>query len=157
MIMSCKKCNSNRVASVSAKCSDCCGVNLGDVSYEGYVPEGLGIGGGDYIDLSFCLDCGQLQGNFPLPTAKIEENISDEQVVEFFNNHFDEGSSIYFNNRMFVERVRVANSAEEESFLLGAFVRDYFEFNSDRTPSRKHPSAERFLQMFRDRDADLSI
>jgi len=155
--MSCKKCNSNRVAEVSAKCSDCCGVNLGDSTHEGYVPKDLGIGGGDYIEISFCLDCGQLQGNFPLPSAKIEKNITDEQVEEFFNNYLRTGSveGLYSSSDIF--QSRVINFAYEENIKLGNFVRDYFQFNSDRRPSRKHPSAERFLQMFRDRDADLSV
>lgn len=153
--MICKNCNSNRVASVNAKCSDCCGVNLGDVSHEGYVPEGLGIGGGDYIDFSFCLDCGQLQGNFPLASAEIEKNITDEQVEEFFNNYFKTGSieGLYSSSDVFQRRV--IDFAYEENVKLGNFVRDYFQFNSDRRPSRKHPTVQRFVQMFRGRDADL--
>lgn len=153
--MSCNKCNSNRVAEVSAKCSDCCGVNLGDSTHDGYVPKDLGIGGGDYIDFSFCLDCGQLQGNFPLPPAEIEKDITDEQIVEFFNNHFGEGSSYYFNKQPMLNKQRAISSAEEESPRFGIFIRDYLEFNSNKIPVRKHPPAERFVQMFRSKDYDL--
>ena len=34
----------------------------------------LGIGGGDYIEFSYCGDCGQIQGDFPLAPTKMEES-----------------------------------------------------------------------------------
>lgn len=71
--MTCHHCDSNRVASVSAKCSDMCDVSIGDEEHDGYVPEGLGIGGGDYISFSYCLDCGTIQGSFPRPPTKMEQ------------------------------------------------------------------------------------
>lgn len=155
--MNCQRCQSARVISVAAKCSDCCGVNLGDSSVDGYVPKDLGIGGGDYVEFLLCLECGQLQGNFPLPPAKIEKQISDEEIVEFFNNHFSEGSSVYLEKHSYIVRQEVINSAEEYSSGFGIFIRDYFESNSNRTPTRKHPSVERFIQMFRSLDHDLSV
>jgi hypothetical protein len=33
---------------------------------------GAGIGGDDYVEIHYCLDCGQLQGNFPLPPIAME-------------------------------------------------------------------------------------
>ena len=33
---------------------------------EGYVPENLNIGGGDYIEFTYCLQCGKIQGDFPI-------------------------------------------------------------------------------------------
>jgi len=47
------------------------------LEHDGYVVELKEIGGGDYIDIEFCLDCGTLVGDFP---------ISDERVLEAFNN-----------------------------------------------------------------------
>lgn len=44
-----------------------CDVQSEGFSHDGYVPDGLGIGGGDYLNFSFCLDCGQMQGEFPVP------------------------------------------------------------------------------------------
>jgi hypothetical protein len=49
---------------------------LGKVEHHGYVPRDLGIGGGDYVKLSYCLDCGQIQPgktDFPLPVTGLEE------------------------------------------------------------------------------------
>jgi hypothetical protein len=55
-----------------AKCSDRCRVIIGNNQEEGDVPYSLGIGGGDYIRLVTCLDCGQIQGTWPLPIHDIE-------------------------------------------------------------------------------------
>lgn len=58
-----------RVVKVFAKCSDSFSVETEDEhqEYEGYVPDDMGIGSGDYIDFAYCLDCGQIQGDeFPL-------------------------------------------------------------------------------------------
>ncbi len=64
--MECGKCSSERVAQVSAKCCDHCVYQYQDREHIGYVPDDLGIGGGDYIEFDYCLDCGQIQGHFPV-------------------------------------------------------------------------------------------
>jgi len=63
--MTCQRCKSNKVATVSAKCSDMCYWRLGHGERDGYVPTEMGIGGGDYVEFDYCLDCGQLQGDWP--------------------------------------------------------------------------------------------
>ncbi len=70
--MKCSKCKSGRIASVNGKTSDLAFVSLGDNEHDGYVPSDMGIGGSDYIEFSYCLDCGQMGGNFPLPPCKLE-------------------------------------------------------------------------------------
>lgn len=76
--MICQKCQSDLVAHVSAKCSDCCHISLKDAEKIGYMPNNLGIGGGDYIDLKWCLNCGQIQGKFPKdPFEFLEDNAED--------------------------------------------------------------------------------
>lgn len=70
--MTCKKCNSNRVADVNGKVSDMCFVSINGKEHDGYVPKDMNIGGGDYLEFQYCLDCGQIQGKFPLPTTKLE-------------------------------------------------------------------------------------
>jgi hypothetical protein len=68
--MTCQRCNSARVAHICAKCSDlCCFQNEW-----GYVPGNAGIGGGDYVEFDYCLECGQIQGKFPLPLMESEES-----------------------------------------------------------------------------------
>ena len=68
----CQRCNSSRVVSIAAHCNDLCIVTHADQEYEGYVPDDLGIGGGDDVEIDLCLDCGQLQGTWPVPITDIE-------------------------------------------------------------------------------------
>jgi hypothetical protein len=66
-------CGSARILSVNAKCSDLCFVSINGHEKSDYVPDDLGIGGGDYIELELCLNCGKVQGKFPLPESKLEQ------------------------------------------------------------------------------------
>lgn len=75
--MSCSFCNSVRVASLSGKCSDMCYFSVAGKEKLGYAPCDAGVGGGDYIELKYCLDCGKIQGKFPLPPTELE-NPPDE-------------------------------------------------------------------------------
>jgi hypothetical protein len=69
----CQKCSSDRILTASAKCSDRCSAAFGDAEQEsGYVPEGVGIDDGeDYIYFKVCLECGQMQGEWPKPDPKL--------------------------------------------------------------------------------------
>jgi hypothetical protein len=60
--MECHKCGSDRVLQISAKCNDLCILNFKEVEHEGYVPNDLAVGGGDYIEIDICLACGTAQG-----------------------------------------------------------------------------------------------
>jgi hypothetical protein len=73
--MGCQKCGSKRVLFVSGKCNDLCFVEYDDVEKDGYVPDHLGIGGGDYIEIEVCMECGQLQGEWPKDDESIKERI----------------------------------------------------------------------------------
>jgi hypothetical protein len=68
----CPRCSGTRVARVLAHCSDMCSVDLAGRHLHGYVPRDLGIGGGDAAHFDYCLDCGQIQGEFPLPVTQME-------------------------------------------------------------------------------------
>ena len=73
------KCGSNRIARVSAKCSDLCWVEAPHLGIEkdGYVPTNIGLGDDeDYVDVDFCLDCGRLQGDFPISDAQVKKAFS---------------------------------------------------------------------------------
>lgn len=49
-------------------------VRMGEKEKDGYVPSDMGIGDSlDYVEFSWCLNCGQIQGVFPLPMTKVEE------------------------------------------------------------------------------------
>lgn len=76
--MKCDNCDSERIARISSKCSDRCVVAIGGNEEDGYVPRDMGIGGGDYVSFDYCLDCGKIQGSFPLPVTEIESKENDE-------------------------------------------------------------------------------
>ena len=61
---------------VGAKCSDMCSVSFGDMERNDYAPQNLNIGGGDYIEFEVCLDCGRMQGEFPIDDETVEENLT---------------------------------------------------------------------------------
>ncbi len=65
--MACDNCKSDRVLSVGAKCSDMCMLNFNGIDKDGYAPKDIGLGsGGDYVEFNMCLECGKVQGTFPL-------------------------------------------------------------------------------------------
>ncbi len=74
--MSCQRCKSTRICSAGGKVSDMFWHAVNEKSKDGYVPGDLGIGGGDYIEFDYCLDCGQIQGTFPLPSTELESDPS---------------------------------------------------------------------------------
>ena len=68
----CIKCNSDRLISINAHCSDCFSANYRDIEYDGYVIDEIGLGNFcDDVDLTFCLDCGQIQHTFPISEQKV--------------------------------------------------------------------------------------
>jgi hypothetical protein len=79
--MTCQRCNSSRVASFSAKCSDLSSYSIGDgkQTEPDYVPRDLGIGGGDYVEFRYCLDCGQMQGDFAIPFTSYETGTDPDE------------------------------------------------------------------------------
>lgn len=68
--MKCSTCDGERIAEISAKCSDmfsmsCDAEEVDD--YCGYVPSDMNINdGGNYVEFKYCLDCGQMVGQWPV-------------------------------------------------------------------------------------------
>ena len=80
--MACQKCGSVRVFSINAHCSDLCNVvtNTG-LEHDGYVPDNIGIGGNDDVAFDWCIDCGQIQGEFPVAfNGKFDDDEDDEDL-----------------------------------------------------------------------------
>ncbi len=78
--MTCK-CGSTRLMSVSGKCNDTTGVQVGHlgIEYCDYVPSHIGLGGGDYIRFKVCLDCGQLQNWNPVSDDDLKAALGIEE------------------------------------------------------------------------------
>lgn len=83
--MICTNCRSERVLSVSGKCSDmgwACLQPRSDakasdkvIENTGYVPADLNIGGGDYLEIDVCLECGHMRGNWPISDRHARQQI----------------------------------------------------------------------------------
>jgi hypothetical protein len=80
--MACQRCNSERVAEISGKCSDLCTTRVGGHTREGYAPTDMGLKDayGDYVEFAWCLDCGQIQADFPVPVCSVERG--EDLVVD---------------------------------------------------------------------------
>tara|TARA_Y100000034_G_C6856803_1_gene389489 strand:- start:714 stop:863 length:150 start_codon:yes stop_codon:yes gene_type:complete len=46
---------------------------MGSLDQDGYNPGGFNCGSGDYLKGMLCLDCGKIQGQFPVPDPLEEE------------------------------------------------------------------------------------
>jgi len=149
----CQRCQSNRIANVSAKCSDCCGYSVGDSNDDGYVPDDMGVGGRDYMEITYCLHCGQLQGEFPLPPSKIEKDITDEEVLDFFDNYFYTGSAV--TSILSSNKYKYISCAKDLSYKFGRFMENFIETNSGIYSAAKFPSSKVFLTMYRTNKWDL--
>ena len=83
-MLGCQRCKSERVARVEGKCSDqgFVRIPIEDYLHEGYMPELPGVCHGDYIAFSVCLDCGQIQGKFPVPSSRMKALSSRAPMAE---------------------------------------------------------------------------
>jgi hypothetical protein len=79
----CDKCKSDRLLMVYVQGRDMHQLEYKGQDYEGYMVQGLGLYGnyGDATQFKLCMECGKIQGNFPIP----EENLND-----IFNKGNDE-------------------------------------------------------------------
>lgn len=116
--MSCFKCKSDRVASIGSKSSDLNAYTIDGVERDGYVPHDLGIGGGDYVEFDWCLNCGTIQGDWPLPPHKLEGMKLDKSNVKWVEDTVD-GMVPYF--KVPVE-IRFVNR-DQVYFTSPAFVK----------------------------------
>jgi len=89
--MNCRSCKSSKVVAITAKCDDLCTTT--DLStgkfQEGCVPTDVGIGGGDYLKICICFQCGQLQGKFPLSDEKYKTvfgKVDEKAVTKLFQD-----------------------------------------------------------------------
>lgn len=78
--MKCQKCNSQRIVKIQARAKDMheyTMVNGTDEEYtDGYA--GIFCSDGDTTDIDICLDCGQVQEQFPMPVQYFEDGYIEE-------------------------------------------------------------------------------
>ena len=81
--MNCDSCGSDRILQICGKVSD-----RGDYEFKGNVVDGYApyvenVCDGDYIDPDICLNCGKVQGIFPIvndPVMGEEEEVEEDSV-----------------------------------------------------------------------------
>lgn len=71
MICQRDNCKSERILDIHAHSSDRNIVLLQGKEKNGYLPRIAGICGGDDVQVRICLDCGQVQGNFPIKESDV--------------------------------------------------------------------------------------
>ena len=82
----CQTCNSTRIARISAKVSDMCqSTMVNSLDYEPddfeYVPNDMNIHAphdSDVMEFELCLNCGTVQGQWPLPETKLERQVQEQ-------------------------------------------------------------------------------
>lgn len=101
--MSCQKCESKRVMSLYGKCSDRSNSSMQEFDHEhdGYTPHINNVCGGDDIDITVCLDCGQLQGEWPLEKTEFEEECEAGDAEKEERKAEHEGSKDFNEDKFF--------------------------------------------------------
>jgi len=73
--MKCQNCGSNRILFISGKTNDMCYSQYKEWEYDGYVPDDISLeyNDGDYLEINFCLECCQIQGDWPAVEPYLEK------------------------------------------------------------------------------------
>lgn len=82
--MSCDSCKSDRTMLLSAKASDMFSWSYAGRDGNGYAPGIENVCRGDYLEMSFCLDCGKIQGKFPVVSEDLEFDAKAEAFKIFW-------------------------------------------------------------------------
>ena len=123
----CVKCASERIAHINAKCKDLCFVDIGGQEHDGYVPSDMGIGGGDYVEIDLCLNCGHVQGDWPLTETKLERmNI----------NRTSDAQRTFEPDPAYMDFIHVVQQACEQAHMNGASVVFDVLFTADNDARR---------------------
>jgi hypothetical protein len=118
--MECQGCKGENVATVSSKCSDRCHWRADGIDVDGYVPEGVGIGGGDYVYFSYCFDCGQMQGEWPIKGNALLEMRAQTIESQIKNLQREVSNSVMLNDEQREEkrqRIEALENEKEQLFL----------------------------------------
>lgn len=119
-LMNCSVCFGNRVTGLHVR-GEVRG-HVSDRDYSGSVPPGLPIGQDNQVKFEYCLDCGKIQGKFPVQKLEIEKHLPESVLMDFFLEHelmpYGEISSDNF--KIMVDRASTM-SVEFGSFILYCF------------------------------------
>lgn len=80
-IMDCDNCGSDRILEINGKVSDCGTYEFDGVEVDGYAPDVTNVCGGDYIYPDICLNCGKVQGKFPVENPDMGNDDEDDDFT----------------------------------------------------------------------------
>jgi hypothetical protein len=78
--VNCQTCDSIRLLEFNTELSEECHIFIGDHEFKGDLPVDIGLSDrDDMIAFIYCLDCGQIQDDFPLEPTIIESEEEPEE------------------------------------------------------------------------------
>lgn len=115
----CIHCGDDKILYFGGKLSDMGELTYKKYSDESYIPDYSNIGSGDYINITFCLNCGKIQDKFPIDDRIIkrlekgnfddiegdesdesdESDISDNEEIDLYNDYAKK-----FDNKKYEEK-----------------------------------------------------
>jgi hypothetical protein len=72
--MGCKRCSSDRVVCVDSYYDELTFI-VREHAYYDFTPADAKLGGTSYFHFLLCMNCGQVQGTFPLPLTRFETDV----------------------------------------------------------------------------------
>lgn len=108
--MKCTRCSSDRIFKMDSKSSDCNSWSFQHFDGDRYAPILPGICGGDYVRIQVCLECGQLQGSFPIDSKALERHHKQDIIDSFWDNYsVDESIDVFLAEQINVGHRRYAD------------------------------------------------
>ncbi len=80
----CQKCEAIAIVQVCSKASDLHCLRHLHRDHDGYMLKDMGVGSDDYVEFSFCVNCGQIQGAWP---KKIHGKIVTRETHGYQEGH----------------------------------------------------------------------
>lgn len=93
--MACDRCSKGRLFRVGGKSSDRNSWSYAGRDGDGYLPHVQHICGGDYFDFTVCLDCGKIQGCFPVVSEELERDPAAEALNHFLDDYGSDAGRRY--------------------------------------------------------------
>ena len=73
----CQRCGARRIVFIALEADDMATATIGDHRVENdYLPIDMGIGD---IEFRYCLNCGQIQGTWPVPETELERTEKEDE------------------------------------------------------------------------------
>jgi len=93
--VSCQTCNSDRIISISGKHSDAFYAQMNGKELEGYAPNIAGVCSGDYTNFSLCMECGQVQEDWPKENPEFVSTVNCHLSPNENHKWSDDGDCIF--------------------------------------------------------------